>query len=85
MIDLQPDDMIEWDGFDVYDAETGENLFPEDVAKRERSKRVFQLVDGFCLDWEGALRLTLADGNTEYIPKQGRYLVQINGGKYMRW
>lgn len=85
MIDLKPDDLIEWDGFDVYDAETGENLSPEDVAERECSKRVVQLVDGFCLDWEGVLYLALADGNTEHIPKQGRYLVQINGGKYMRW
>ena len=85
MIDLKPDDLIEWDGFDVYDAETGEPIYPVDVAERECSASTAQLADGFCLDWEGQLWLTMENGEMEHISQQGRYLVQINGGKYMRW
>lgn len=84
-IELPQEEMIEFDGFDVYDAETGDNLDPSTVAEREYGIIVSQLADGFCLDWDGALWITLETGAMNSIPKEGRYLVQINGGKYMRW
>ena len=84
-IELPQEEMIEFDGFDVYDAETGDNLDPSTVAEREYGIFASQLADGFCLDWDGALRITLDTGAMEGVPKDGKYLVQINGGKYMRW
>ena len=87
MINLIPEQLTEWDGFDVYDVETGENLLPSQVAEKSfpEDGRLAQLVDGFCLDWEGVLYLALADGKTQCISKEGKYLIQINGEKYMRW
>ena len=87
MIRLHPADVVEWDGFEVYDAETGERMSPSEVAERDipQEPRLPQIVDGFCLTWEGFLYLTCQDGRTVYVPKLGKYLVQINGEKYMRW
>ncbi len=87
MIRVHPADVVEWDGFEVYDAETGEQISPSEVAEREEPEdcRLPQIVDGFCLTWEGFLRLTCESGDTVCIPKLGKYLVQINGEKYMRW
>jgi len=87
MIELKPEDMCEWDGFDVYDAETGERMCPSEVAEREipQDPRISQIVDGFCITWEGFLMLTQEDGRIVYVPRLGRYLIQINGEKYVRW
>ena len=86
MININPEDLIEWDGFDIYDAETGDNLSPSEVAERSfPGDNYYNLMaDGFLLTWEGFLYLSLEDGSA-YIPKEGKYLIQINGGKYMRW
>jgi len=87
MIELKPEEMCEWNGFDVYDGETGERMCPSEIAKREipQEKRLPQIVDGFCLTWEGSLFLTCETGETAYVPSRGKYLVQINGERYMRW
>lgn len=87
MINIKPEDLIEWSGFDVYDAETGDNLSPSEVAEKTfHEDRYFSLMaDGFLLTWEGFLYLNLEDGRNVYIPKEEKYLIQINGGKYMRW
>lgn len=85
MINLKPDELIEWDGFDVYDAETGENLDPVAVANREYPMQTHELVDGFCLDDVGGLNLTYSNGEICYIPRMGRYIVTLSGGKFMRW
>lgn len=84
-IELPQEEMIEFDGFDVYDAETGDNLDPSTVTERYYGVRGALCADGFCLDWDGALWITLETGAMEGVPKEGKYLVQINGGKYMRW
>ena len=84
-IELPQEEMIEFDGLDVYDAETGDNLDPSTVAERYYGVRGAVCADGFCLDWDGNLRLVTNGTDLENIPKEGRYLVQINGGKYMRW
>ena len=87
MIELKPEDICEWDGFDVYDAETGERMRPSDIAEREipQDPRLSQTVNGFCLTWEGFLFLTCETSENVYVPRLGRYLIQINGEKYMRW
>ncbi|MBR2258562.1 MAG: hypothetical protein IJ899_14780 [Blautia sp.] len=78
-------DLIEWSGFDVYDAETEESLDPVTVADREHPMQSYALVDGFCLDWSGGLNLTYSNGDMRYIPRRGRYTVKFSGGKFMRW
>lgn len=89
MINQKPKQLAEWDGFDfdVYDAETGEILLPSQVARRsfpdDRYLRI--IVNGFCLTWEGYLYLTESGNSGTRIPKEGKYLIQINGEKYMRW
>lgn len=87
MINIKPEDLTEWDGFDVYDAETGERMCPSEIAEKEfpEDRRLPQVVDGFCLTWEGWLYLTCEDGRTVYVPMRDKYLIQINGEKYMRW
>lgn len=87
MIKLKPENIEEWDGFEVYDTETGERLSPSDVAEKliPQDRRLPQCVDGFCLTWEGFLYLICEDGRTVYVPRLDRLLVQINGGKFMRW
>lgn len=87
MIELKPEDIYEFDGFDVYDAKTGKRMSPSDIAEREipEDRRLSQIVDGFCLTWEGFLVLTQEDGRIVYVPRLGKYLVQINGEKYIRW
>lgn len=87
MTKLKPEDLTEWDGFEVYDAETGERMCPSEVAEREipGDRRLLLIVDGFCLTWDGFLYLTCEDGNTVYVPRLGKYLIQINGEKYVRW
>ena len=87
MTKLRPEDMCEWNGFEIYDAETGEYMVPSEIAERElpQDRRLPQIVDGFCLTWEGLLFLTCENGDMAYVPRSGRYLVQINGEKYMRW
>ena len=87
MINIKQEDMTEWDGFDVYDAETGDILSPGEVAEKTfHEDRYFCLMaDGFLLTWEGFLYLSLDDGRHAYIPKEGKYLIQINDEKYMRW
>lgn len=87
MINIKPEDLIEWTGFDVYDAETGSLMYPSQVAEREmpEDKWLPHMVSDFCLTWEGALYLVCEDGKMVYVPRLGKYLIQINGGKYMRW
>lgn len=87
MIELKPTDLTEWDGFDVYDAETGENLSPSEVAEKTfPGHRYFSLMAaGFLLTWEGLLFLSIEDGRHAYIPKEEKYLLQFSDGKYMRW
>jgi len=87
MINIKQEDMTEWDGFDVYDAETGENLFPSQVAEISLPEDITtkHLTTDFCLTWDGYLLLLREDGRTVTVPKEGKYLIQINGGKYMRW
>lgn len=87
MIELVPNAMIEWDGFDVYDAEIGDNLFPSDVAEKSfpEDKTLKVLACGFCLGWDGDLYLVCDGGNVRLVPKKGDYLIQINGKKFIRW
>ena len=87
MIELKPEDMTEWTGFDVYDAETGDNLSPSEVAERifPEDRYYSLMADGFLFTWEGFLYLSLEDGRHVYIPKEEKYLIQFSDGKYMRW
>ena len=87
MINIKQEDMTEWNGFDIYDAETGDYLSPSEVAERSFTGDNYYslMADGLLLTWEGFLYLSLDDGRHAYIPKEGKYLIQINGGKYMRW
>lgn len=87
MVNLKPEQLTEWSGFDVYDVETGENLLPSQVAEKSfpEDKAVALLADGFCLTWEGYLLLLKDNSGTVYVPHEGKYLIQINGEKYMRW
>ena len=87
MLRINPADMIEWDGFEMYDAETGKRMSPHEISEREFSedRRLPQIVNGFCLTWEGFLYLTCEDERMVYVPRHGKYLVQINGEKYVRW
>ena len=87
MVNIRPEDMIEWDGFEVYDAETGYNLSPSEVTEKTfPGHRYFSLMaDGFLLTWEGSLFLSLEDGRNAYIPKEKKYLIRFSDGKCMRW
>lgn len=87
MSEVKPEDLTEWDGFDVYDAETEEYLFPSHVAEISLSEDITTkyLATEFCLTWDGYLLLLREDGRTVNVPKEGKYLIQINGGKVMRW
>ena len=87
MVNLKPEQLTEWDGFDVYDAETGENLLPSQVAEISLPGDIItkHLATDFCLTWDGYLLLLREDGITITVPKEGKYLIQINGEKYMRW
>lgn len=87
MINIKPEDLIEWTGFDVYDAESGYILFPNQVAEKSLPEDMVtkHLATDFCLTWDGYLLLLREDGRTVTVPKEGKYLIQINGGKYMRW
>lgn len=87
MLNLKPEQLTEWNGFDVYDAETGENLLPSQVAEKSFPDDRFLsiIANGFCLTWEGHLYLTEDGSRGTRIPKEGKYLIQINGEKYMRW
>ena len=86
-IQLKPEQLIEWDGFDVYDVETEVDLLPSEVANEEfpEDKGLSMLVNGFALSWDGELYLTREDGGIVYVPQNGKYLIRINGEKYMRW
>lgn len=86
MLNLKPEQLIEWDGFDVYDAEIGENLHPCEVAEKSfpSDKGLFELACGFCLTWEGFLYMMIDGVSPVYIPRENKYIVQI-GEKYMRW
>ena len=87
MVNLKPEQLTEWNGFDVYDAETGEILLPSQVARRSfpDDKYLRSIVNGFCLTWEGHLFLTKNDSGVVYIPKDNKYIIQINCEKYVRW
>ena len=87
MVNLKPEQLTEWNGFDVYDAETGENLLPSQVAEISLPGDIItkNLAMDFCLTWDGYLLLLREDGITITVPKEGKYLIQINGEKYMRW
>jgi len=87
MVNLKPEQLTEWNGFDVYDAETGENLLPSQVAEISLPGDIItkNLATDFCLTWDGYLLLLREDGITVTVPKEGKYLIQINGEKYMRW
>ena len=87
MVNLKPEQLTEWNGFDVYDAETGENLLPSQVAEISLPGDIItkHLATDFCLTWDGYLLLLREDGITITVPKEGKYLIQINGEKYMRW
>ena len=87
MIEVKPEDLIECDGFEVYDAETGVDLLPSEVAEKtypaEKSYAI--LAENFLLSWDGTLYIGLGNGMRVPVPCNGEYLIQINGGKYMRW
>ena len=89
MINQKPKQVTEWDGFDfdVYDVETGEILLPSQVAEKSfpDDRYLGIIVNGFCLTWEGYLFLTKNDSGVVYIPKDNKYIIQINGEKYVRW
>ena len=87
MVTLKPEQLTEWNGFDVYDAEMEENLFPSQVAEISLPGDIItkHLATDFCLTWDGYLLLLREDGITVTVPKEGKYLIQINGEKYMRW
>ncbi len=87
MVNLKPEQIIEFDGFDVYSADDGSNLSPFEVAEISfpEDKTLRQLVTDFALTWDGNLFLVRCDGGTVYVYKEGKYLIQINGEKYMRW
>ena len=87
MVNLKPERLTEWNGFDVYDAETGENLFPNQVAWKSLRGDIItkHLATDFCLTWDGYLLLLREDSITVTVPKEAKYLIQINGEKYMRW
>ena len=87
MENLKAEQLTEWNGFDVYDAETGEYLHPFEVAEKSfpSDKGLFELACGFCLTWEGFLYMMIDGASPVYIPRENKYLVQINGEKYMRW
>lgn len=86
MINLKPEVMIESFGFTVYDTKTGEPAKPQDVAKREDLDLDGMTAIGFCLDADGVLYLMFDDDSVLLVPfNTGKYLIQINGGKYMRW
>ena len=52
--------------------------FPED-------KVAISLAGEFSLNWDGMLYLMLDDGRYMSVPHNGKYLIQINGEKFMRW
>lgn len=87
MLNLKPEQLIEWNGFDVYDVETGENLLPSQVAEESFPGDIItkRLATDFCLTWDGYLLLLREDGITITVPKEEKYLIRINGEKYMRW
>jgi hypothetical protein len=87
VINLKPEQITEWNGFDVYDAETEVDLLPSEVAEESfpEDKALALLACEFCLTWDGCLLLLKDDGGTVYVPHEGKYLIQINDEKYMRW
>ena len=87
MTNIKPENIIEWSGFDVYDAETGEYLFPSQVAEKSLPEDIVtkHLATDFCFTWDEYLLLLREDSRTVIVPKEGKYLIRINGEKYMRW
>lgn len=75
MIEIPKDQLKEFNGFTVYDAESGD---PVTLGYEEF----------FVLDEDGLLFKIYPSSDKylyEDVPKEGKYLIQFADGKYLRW
>lgn len=80
MIDY--DNLPEFPGFTVYDKETGDEINHEEIAKELGCHPV--LADEMAITEDGFMYFTDSTGNWYSVPKDGKYIIQING-EYYRW
>ena len=83
MINISDEQLTDYTGFTVYDAETGEPVEASEMVRFAVKAALWILKDSgelaivYCDTWE--------DVNVDTIPKRGKYLIQFGSGKYMRW
>lgn len=85
MIDF--DKLPEFEGFTVYDRESGEPVKPTDI-KISNGETLFDIEDKFGFDEDGNFGIIPIDAEqwrTGLVDeKKGKYIIQING-EYYRW
>lgn len=92
MIDF--DKLPEFEGFTVYDRETGEPVEPHDgmsiycgdlLLKDPISYSSSKMV--FALDEDGALCITPKEQAYQAyrVSKEGKYIIQLGNGEYYKW
>lgn len=85
MIDF--DKLPEFEGFTVYDRESGEPVKPTDI-KISNGETLFDIEDKFGFDEDGNFGIIPIDAEqwrTGLVDvKKGKYIIQING-EYYKW
>ena len=85
MIDF--DKLPEFEGFTVYDRESGEPVKPTDI-KISNGETLFDIEDKFGFDEDGNFGIIPIDAEqwrTGLVDeKKGKYIIQINGEYYRR-
>lgn len=87
MIDF--DKLPEFEGFTVYDRETGEQVKPTDI-KLSNGRTLYCFGDKFGFDEDGTfgvIPLDAEDWRTGMIDvkKEGKYIIQLGNGEYYKW
>lgn len=82
MISIPDEQMTEYTGFTVYNAETGEPVEAADMVRFSIKGAQWILRDSgelavlYCDTWE--------DIAVDTVPRQGKYLIQFGTGEYVR-
>ena len=83
MIKIPKDQLTEFYGFTVYDADSGEPCGGDDDFMLNQNGSLYKITDGY---WEPNIdgeKVPCAE--VEYVPKTGKYLIQFADGMFMRW
>lgn len=83
------DKLTEFEGFTVYDRESGEPVKPTDI-KLPNGNTLFDIGDKFGFDEDGTfgiIPLNAEDWRTGMIDikKEGKYIIQLGNGEYYKW